>query len=192
MPCAISWPDSKNETLKYNNVPSSGSSPSRYQEVPQTLSPLVELVWMLSSACTPLLLNRTRSIYHMILYYLRCLVVLVVQLPPNTMRSGLVWVGVFGGLLSRLSEPEDASRHTARDPPPRGGAALPPTHHVVIVRVSVASGFARGIRLCFVSDVLQPQASSACRSSLRWTQHCCSLKGKCSSTKCSAQQNAKY
>ena len=33
--------------------------------------------------------------------------------------------------------------------------------HVVIVRVSVASGFARGIRLCFVSDVLQPQASSS-------------------------------
>ena len=88
-----------------------------------------------------------------------------------------------------FSEPEDASRHTARDPPPRGGAALPPTHHVVIVRVSVTSGFARGIRLCFVSDVLQPQASSAsCRSSLRWTQHCCSRKGKCSSTKCSPQQ----
>ena len=34
--------------------------------------------------------------------------------------------------------------------------------------------------------VLQPEAYSVSHaSSLRWTQHCCSRKGKCSSTKCS-------
>ena len=67
---------------------------------------------------------------------------------------------------------------------------LPPAHHVVIVRVSVVCGLARGIRLCCVTDLLQPQACSAARNSLLcWTQHCCSRKGKYSSTKCSSKQN---
>ena len=67
---------------------------------------------------------------------------------------------------------------------------LPPAHHVVIVRVSVVCGLARGIRLCCVSDVLQPQACSDARFSLlRWTQHCCSRKGKYSSTKCNSRKN---
>ena len=86
---------------------------------------------------------------------------------------------------------------TGREPPlnttPRISAMLklkPPAHHVVIVRVSVVSGLARGIRLCCVTDVLQPQAGSGCRFSLLcWTQHCCSRKGKYLSTTCIVQQN---